>query len=717
MKQSEIQIGKFYRANVSNQRVTVRVDGIRKQEKFRERKRINVTVFDVTNLRTNKELTFDSAQRFLSETTPPSLEKPKITSNQPPTAPTVFPTSQTPSETPEPVRSVSKFVEAFRSTSGTIREAPPTLSTFSESVRSIQTANKSPSDLQPTDEQKAILSAAIKSPSVLALEAGAGTGKTSTLRLIGDILPGNGQYTAFNTALVAESKEKFIGTRVSCNTTHSLAFRSEGKKFSHRLNGVRTRSEQIAQMLGIEEINLENRRLASGFLASQVIGTVRRFCQSADREIDQNHFKYIDGIDIPSSDGRRTYDNNLKVREYLLPYARKAWDDLSREDGQLPFAHDYYVKSWQLNKPVIAADYILLDEAQDTAPVMLDILKQQVCPIILVGDTCQQIYEWRGAINAMAAFPNAETRFLTQSFRFGQAIADVANKVLSSLSEPAPLRLKGRPDRHSKIETLADPTAILTRTNALAVASLLEAIAYGKKPFLVGGSSDVITFIEGAQALQEQRSTGHPDLACFNSWSEVQEYASQDEGQDLRLMVKLINKFGCKPILEALRNMPSEESANIVISTAHKSKGRQWDKVKLASDFPTLSKSNDGDLRLLYVALTRAKFSLDVSHCPFFTGQDSMDLSAIKSKHSESRPTVEGILPSAPSAPLVAGNKPAPTQFTWQRNPKGESWLIRGPKGFAKTTVSVVRKDSSSQQKYLSSVESEGPEFSLYRTY
>ena len=41
--------------------------------------------------------------------------------------------------------------------------------------------------------------------------------------------------------------------------------------------------------------------------------------------------------------------------------------DLSDPQGSLPFSHDHYVKVWQLNKPVISADYILLDEAQDTA--------------------------------------------------------------------------------------------------------------------------------------------------------------------------------------------------------------------------------------------------------------------------------------------------------------------------------------------------------------
>ena len=577
------------------------------------------------------------------------------------------------------------------------------------------------SELKPTGEQKVILDAAAKNPKVLVIEAGAGTGKTSTLRLLGDVLKGNGQYTAFNSSLVSESKEKFIGTRISCNTTHSLAFRAEGKRFADRLEGGRIRSNEIADILGISQIEIsvtgaqKQRSLTPSFLASQVTTAIKRFCQSADEKISENHFKYIDGIDMPI-DGHKTYDNNLIIRRSLLPYAKKAWDDLSSESGFLQFNHDCYVKIWQLNNPVISADYILLDEAQDTAPVMLDILRQQTSNKILVGDSAQQIYEWRGAINAMSAFETSENHYLTQSFRFGPAIAEMANKVLGSLKQKTPLRLKGLESRPSKIEILKEPTAILCRTNALAIALFLQAIAKGKKAFLVGGKGDVVSFIEGAQELQERGSTRHPDLACFGSWLDVKLYSDQDEGEDLRLMVKIIDLFGCQLILNALRNMPLEEAAELVISTAHKSKGRQWAKVKLASDFPTKSRSDNSDLKLLYVALTRAMYSLDVSECPFFTGKDAMFIGDIqdKYKNNESFDVFKNsVLASNVATPI----KPAVSRFSWSRNSKDGGWLIRGPKGFVGTTVTVYRADETSQQKYLSSIESEGSDFTLYRTY
>lgn len=401
------------------------------------------------------------------------------------------------------------------------------------------------------------------------------------------------------------------------------------------------------------------------------------------------------------------------MREYLLPYARKAWADLSNPEGVLPFSHDHYVKVWQLNNPVISADYILLDEAQDTAPVMLDILAQQKCLKILVGDTAQQIYEWRGAVNALAAFPGAPRKMLSQSFRFGVAIADVANAVLETLDESTPLRLKGLPSIHSTIEPIENPTCILCRTNAVAVASLLSAIAEGKRPFLIGGGSDVISFVEAAETLQQGQPTSHPDLACFSSWSEAQEYVKQDEGEDLKLMVNLIDAFGAATILSALRSMPSERDADLVISTAHKSKGREWDHVRLANDFPTKSKSSDADRKLLYVAVTRAKLTLDISGCPFFTGQDSLDISTIaatsRNRLTERGEEVPSVVPPAPATP------PATEQFTWAK--RDDKWLARGPKGKAGQTVDIYRKDGSKQAKKLGLVVEEFEFVALYRVY
>jgi hypothetical protein len=62
-----------------------------------------------------------------------------------------------------------------------------------------------------------------------------------------------------------------------------------------------------------------------------------------------------------------------------------------------------------------------------------------------------------------------------------------------------------------------------------------------------------------------------------------------------------------------------EKDADVVVSTAHKAKGREWDVVRLGSDFSSPKDGamlGDSELRLLYVAATRASRHLDYETCP-----------------------------------------------------------------------------------------------------
>lgn len=591
-------------------------------------------------------------------------------------------------------------------------------------VRAIEEAKKkqgSPAR-RPTDEQQAGIDLVKAGAKVVVMEAGAGCGKTSAMVMLAEALPQRrGQYTSFVRALVDDAKTKFPVT-CSVDGIHQLAFRAEGKRFQHRLNKGRVRSSEVADRLGMEDVvfqvrgkdgTLKDHRMAAGFLAAWVLKAVRTFCQSSDLKPGPQNFRYLDGIDLPE-DGKRTYANNDRLRDTCVPFLQMAWKDLCHSEGSLPFQHDVYVKLWSLNHPVISADYILVDEAQDLDPVMMSIISQQRAQVVVIGDSSQQIFEWRGAVDALKAFPDAPRCYLSQSFRFGPAIAEVANMVLAELGEPTKLRLKGLPSIASELRPLEAPTAILTRTNAQAVGTLLQAIRDKKRCYLVGGGADVVAFVEGAKALKTGRSASCPELACFSNWAEVEEYAKEDEGEDLRLMVKLIKEFGCDPILDALRNMPEEKDAELVVSTCHKAKGREWDTVQLAPDFPARDKCEDADLKLLYVGLTRARYILDVSRCPYFTGQGSLDVSSVEGFSREV--VVASSKPQSSQGPPTVdlNHDKDPTKFTWKRD--GERWLIRGPKNRSVgEQVDVHKRSGPPRKERLGEFVKDDGNFSIYQ--
>ena len=483
----------------------------------------------------------------------------------------------------------------------------------------------------PTAEQQKALDLFTSGESMV-IEAGAGTGKTSTLKLLAESTDRRGQYVAFNKAIVDESSAKFPAN-VACNTAHSLAFRAVGKNYSKRLKAPRQTSTQVARTLGIDPITVtvggvERRTLGASFLASRVMQAVTRFCQSADETPSRRHFPYIDGIDLPDANGRRTFANNDEVAAALLPAVNAAWSDLQNTEGSLRFGHDHYLKIWQLGEPKINADFILFDEAQDANPVMAAIVAAQTdAQVVYVGDSQQAIYEFTGAVNALANIDSDHRVFLTQSFRFGPAIAEQANLVLSMLD--AELRLVGTPTITSTVGLVDREDAVLCRTNAHAVETVLAFQEVGRRPHLVGGGVEVVKFAKAARDLQTQGHTDHPELGCFDSWDAVVAYVDEEEGADLKLMVKLVEKFGIPTILSALDQMPSESDADVIVSTAHKAKGREWDRVRIGQDFPIeREKLGPAELRLIYVAVTRAKLALDMAAIAelFGGGEDDEDV-------------------------------------------------------------------------------------------
>jgi ABC-type transport system involved in cytochrome c biogenesis ATPase subunit len=92
--------------------------------------------------------------------------------------------------------------------------------------------------VKPTTEQVRAVDA-FRAGGTLVIEAGAGSGKTSTLRMLANAKPaGRGLYLAYNKAIQTDAAASFPAN-VSCRTAHSLAYATHGAKMRHRLTGPR----------------------------------------------------------------------------------------------------------------------------------------------------------------------------------------------------------------------------------------------------------------------------------------------------------------------------------------------------------------------------------------------------------------------------------------------------------------------------------------------
>lgn len=176
----------------------------------------------------------------------------------------------------------------------------------------------------------------------------------------------------------------------------------------------------------------------------------------------------------------------------------------------IPLGHDGYLKLWALQKPKLNYEFVLLDEAQDTNQVVLDVLVGQATQMVYVGDRHQQIYEWRGAVNAMGKIETEHSAYLTQSFRFGEPIANAATDILKTMKEKR--AIKGNPNVESRISHSGDANAILARTNSGVIAETLAEASNGRKPHIVGGTAELERLVGDVFNLQKNEPGLHPDF-------------------------------------------------------------------------------------------------------------------------------------------------------------------------------------------------------------
>lgn len=464
--------------------------------------------------------------------------------------------------------------------------------------------------MKMTDEQAHAVSAFKGGARNLVVSAYAGAGKTSTLGLISESAPGKkGIYLAFNKAIANAAGEKMpANTRAS--TFHALAYRSTkayerwGSRLNNRLTPSIAASESGAGPIALGA----GRAMTTSMVGNAIIETVRRFSSSDDDQIGRQHVT----LDL---EGVLEHEAEF-LQDSIAKYASRIWQKMLAP-GTMPVDHGVYVKAWASNAPRIPADFILFDEAQDADPIMLRIVSDQShAQRIWVGDPYQQIYEWRGAVNALATIRGDAAR-LTQSFRFGNEIADAATQFIHAIN-PGDKPLRGNPDRASSIGNINIPDAIICRTNASVVKQILA--FSGIRPVSTTLGYELVRLADDANRLRDGLSATGP-LALFTDWSELVEHAESGAGSDLKTMVELVAKYTPETISGAIRaaiNRPMDGSS-LVVSTVHKAKGLEWSSVLIDDSVAeSLEKANDvsdeyyskegadAENRIGYVAVTRA---------------------------------------------------------------------------------------------------------------
>ncbi len=260
---------------------------------------------------------------------------------------------------------------------------------------------------KPTDEQLSALNMALDRQSFKVV-AYAGAGKTTTLKLIGERLRGRGLYLAFNKAIAVEAQQKFP-SHVDCRTFHSLAYRHVPRDITAKLSLPRFSPKRLGDDLGLQPVQVRRQMEGASKFVTFSPARQARFVSDAVSHFCSTHASYPAPRHLQFPEWLKESDAE-QLRERLYPAVEQRW--LQSIDPRHPagIGHDIYLKLWALSKPLIPADFILFDEAQDADPLMMGILTQQPRQVIYVGDAHQQIYEWRGAVNAMKKLHKTKNR-------------------------------------------------------------------------------------------------------------------------------------------------------------------------------------------------------------------------------------------------------------------------------------------------------------------
>jgi superfamily I DNA/RNA helicase len=461
--------------------------------------------------------------------------------------------------------------------------------------------------MKPTQEQQLIIDSARQRQN-LAITAFAGAAKTTTCSMIAKELTRPSLYIAFNKSIATEASEKFP-IHVDCKTLHSLAYADiiTPNKMYKKVSGF-IDTKEVIQLLDKQLESVPDHLLLE--IVYTVLDVIRFYCQSAEFSLEEFSDVYL------------SESSTSEQRNFLRPLVVQVWTAMISKSSSLKMTHDVYLKLFQLSKPVLDQyEVIYLDEAQDSNPVSLDIFYRQThAQLVMVGDPYQSIYEWRGAVNAFDTVPASFVRKqLSESFRFTSEIAELATKLTSIAGNN--IAIKGLAEKNT-----IRSTAIICRTNASILQYLLSAVQNREKVFVLADLQDLWSKMYHISALAGGAKPRYPNksLVGFNSFDELRVEAehSAELKKLLNLGAILASGKGTHANIVSIKEVIVEnvEEANYTITTCHKSKGLEWDYVKLDEDMLYVDEEEDYNLvdllkagqtlNLLYVAVTRAKYSV-----------------------------------------------------------------------------------------------------------
>lgn len=470
-------------------------------------------------------------------------------------------------------------------------------------------------------EQHAIFGHFRSNPRNLVVQARAGTGKTTTIRVAFSQAPEESMlYAVFNKKNQIEAQDLISDSRVDIKTLHALGYvyirafwsgvRPDDSVEDYRA-GVSCGSEAPVECVGAVK------RLVAFAKNCFVEPSVEELMDLAD----------VRGVEVPEG------FEGLGWNMHRLAVAARKVLDLSKErdhEGRISFNDMVWLpvaKGWVFPK----YDLVCVDEAQDMNLPQLLMAKAAVRQggrVIVVGDDRQAIYGFRGAAqDGMAMMQkslDAVVLGLTITYRCPKSVVAIASQYVPDY-RAADVAPDGEVLNMSEAAFLAQVQvgdAVLSRANAPLMPMCLSLLRRGIPARIEG--RDIGKQL--ANIVEKLKARNVPDfIRRVNAWADKQKARALSgkhaesrcqviEDQAATLVAVAEGAANVKEVLSRLNSLFQDTDGNskpaVILSSVHKAKGLEWNRVALISSTFKRIEQGGEEQNIYYVAITRAKKSL-----------------------------------------------------------------------------------------------------------
>lgn len=450
------------------------------------------------------------------------------------------------------------------------------------------------------------------------VSAVAGSGKTTTIAHAVTLTPKESDkiFLAFNNTIVDELKERIVYPNCQVTTMHSFCWRAILKSTNYKAKLDNSKSFKIIKKLLVK---FEVPKKSIGYYTFVIIKLV---------DLARHHlltdFEEVEWI---------ADRHDLEVQEEMIDIALETLV-LMNEDYKTYDFTDMIYRACIDKVRMPKFDFIFVDESQDLSSAQQHIItqiKKREGRMIAVGDPSQAIYGFAGADansygNLKTMFPNTIELPLSVNYRCGKRIVKEAQKINNQI-----LPYGGNDDgevRNGFCKEITTDDWVLCRNLKPLIILNLYLLGQGVRSYIRG--VDIGKNLEKYVTSFGVKTTKQLWIAIDNDiQNEIQKLRNKGVRKPLntskidrliqqRDILKVIshNKTIIKSVVDKIQAIFKEQKNSAVLSTIHKSKGLENDRIfflcpeLIPSKYATQPWQLKQESNLQYVAITRAKKSL-----------------------------------------------------------------------------------------------------------